>query len=237
MQRRPLDPEERFQRRVTLAFIALTVVIVAVVVVGVVYDYWDQHLKPVASVNGAGISRDQWADRARLEAFRLEREDRRVTQALAAGQLTAAQGATPGARRSATAQQDISSSSIEALIDLTLKGQLASRAGRHVTDADVDAAIAADASLPETRQIGLITVEPEAEADGTVTPAARQAAFTAAHEAAAALAAGTPFEEVAKQYSTDASAATGGDYGSVSADDATLDPPSWAPSSPPPRAR
>ncbi len=79
VQRRPLDPEERFQRRVTLAFIALTAAIVAVVVIGVVYGYWDQHLKPVASVNGAGISKDQWADRARLESFRLEREDRRVT--------------------------------------------------------------------------------------------------------------------------------------------------------------
>lgn len=222
VQRRPLDPEERFQRRVTLAFIALTVIIVGVVVVGVVYDYWNQHLKSVASVNGAGISRDQWTDRARLEAFRLEREDRRVTAALASGQLTAAQGA---ARREEiqAAQQDISSSSIDALIDLTLKGQLASRQGVTVSDADVDAAIAADASLPETRQIGLITVEPKAEADGTVTPAARQAAFTAAHDAAAAIAAGTPFEEVAKRYSTDASAPTGGEYGSVQADDATLD--------------
>ena len=37
--RRPLDPEERFQRRVTLAFIALTVAIVAVVVIGVGYGY------------------------------------------------------------------------------------------------------------------------------------------------------------------------------------------------------
>ena len=53
-----LDPEERFQRRVTLAFIALTAAIVAVVVIGIGYGYWDQHLKPVASVNGAGISKE-----------------------------------------------------------------------------------------------------------------------------------------------------------------------------------
>ena len=32
VQRRPLDPEERFQRRVTLTFIALTVAIVAVAI-------------------------------------------------------------------------------------------------------------------------------------------------------------------------------------------------------------
>jgi parvulin-like peptidyl-prolyl isomerase len=220
VQRRPLDPEERFQRRVTLAFIGLTAAIVAVVVIGVVYGYWDQHLKPVASVNGTGISRDQWTDRARLEAFRLERADRRVTAALASGELTAEQGA---ARRTEIqeAQAAIGSSSIEALIDLTLKGQLAGQQGVTVTDPDVDTAIAADATLPETRRIGLITVQPDAAAESAA--AGRQAAFTAATAAAAALAAGTSFEEVAKQYSTDANADTGGDYGSIGADDTTLD--------------
>ncbi len=91
-----------------------------------------------------------------------------------------------------------------------------------VTDADVDAAIAADESLPETRDVGLIQVTPDAAAE--TDAAGRQAAYTAAHEAEAALASGTPFEEVAKQYSTAASAATGGDYGSIAADDTTLDP-------------
>ena len=220
--RRPLDPEERFQRRVTLAFIALTVAIVAVVIIGIGYGYWDQHLKPVASVEGTGISKDDWADRARLETFRLERQDRRITQAIAAGTLTAAQGA---ALRSAitTAQSDVSTSSIESLIDLVLKGQLASKAGVTVTDADVDAAVAVDATSPEARQIGLITITPEQGSDGETTGAARQAALTAANEAVAALAAGTAFEDVARKYSTDATKDTGGDYGSIFADDTTLD--------------
>ena len=221
--RRPLDPEERFQRRVTLAFIALTVAIVAVVVIGVGYGYWDQHLKPVASVDGAGISKDQWADRARLETFRLDRQSRRVTEAIAAGTLTADQGT---ALRTAitTAQNDVSSSSIETLIDLTLKGQLAGKAGITVTDADVDAAVAADATNPEARQIGLITITPELGSDGVATGASRQAALTAANEAVAALAAGTAFADVARKYSTDASKAKGGDYGSIFANDTTLDP-------------
>ena len=77
------------------------------------YGYWDQHLKPVASVDGAGISRDQWADRARLESFRLERQDRRVTQAIASGELTAAQGAALRSADHPTAQQDVGSNSIE----------------------------------------------------------------------------------------------------------------------------
>jgi parvulin-like peptidyl-prolyl isomerase len=221
--RRPLDPEERFQRRVTLAFIALTVAIVAVVVIGIGYGYWDQHLKAVASVDGTGISKDEWADRARLESFRLERQDRRVTQAIAAGTLTADQG-TELRSAISTAQDAVGSSSIESLIDLVLKGQLASKAGITVTDADVDAAAAADATTPEARQIGLITITPEPGADGNPTGSARQAALTAANEAVAALAAGTSFEDVARKYSTDASKDKGGDYGSIFADDATLDP-------------
>ncbi len=221
--RRPLDPEERFARRVTLAFIALTVAVVAVIVIGVAYGYWDQHLKPVASVAGTGISRDQWTDRARLEAFRLERQDRRITQSMASGELTAEEGA---ARRETIqqAQQDIDSSSIESLIDLTFQGQLASAQGVAVTEADVEAAITADASKPESRQIGLITIEPKADANGDVSATARQAALTAANQAVADLAAGKSFEQVARTYSTDASKDKGGDHGTVFRDDTTLDP-------------
>ena len=220
--KRPLDPEEQFQRRVTLAFIALTVAIVAVVVIGVGYGYWDQHLKSVASVDGSGISKDQWADRARLEAFRLERQDRRLTQAIAAGQISAEDGAT--LRQAISSAQDaVSSSSIESLIDLTFQGQLATKAGISVTDAQVDAALTADASAPESRDVSLITIAPEADASGTVTPIARQAALTAATAATAALAAGTSFEEVAATYSTDASKAEGGAFGMVTAGDSRLD--------------
>jgi parvulin-like peptidyl-prolyl isomerase len=221
--RRPLDPEEQFQRRVTLVFIALTVTIVAVIVVGVAYGYWNDHLKPVASVAGAGISRDQWADRARLESFRLERQDRRITQAIVDGQLTATQ-ADALRTQIQTAQQSVAEDSIESLITLTFKGQLAASQGISVTDAEVDAAVAADASTPESRKIGLITVTPTAAADGTVSRAERQAALTAANAAVADLAAGKAFVDVAKAYSTDASKANGGDYGSIMRGDSTLDP-------------
>ena len=100
--------------------------------------------------------------------------------------------------RSRTAQGTVSSDSVEHLIDLTLKGQLAAKAGVNVTDADVDAAVAADESVPESRQIGLISITPVADASGTVTPAARQAALTAANAAVADLAAGKDFATVAE---------------------------------------
>jgi len=34
--------------------------------------FWQQHWQPVASVGGASISKDQWADRGKLELFRLD---------------------------------------------------------------------------------------------------------------------------------------------------------------------
>jgi parvulin-like peptidyl-prolyl isomerase len=224
-QRRPLDPEERFQRRVTLGFIALTIATVVVVVLGLLWQYWDQHLRSVASVGGTSISIDQWRDRTNLEDFRLERQDRWVTEAAAAGELTADQA---DARHSdiATARSDVASTALESLISLTLQNQLAADRGITTTDADVDAALAEDAQRPETRRVSVIEVMPGADAadPDNLTGADRQQALADARAAQAALVAGTPFAEVAKQYSTADDAASGGDRGIVGRDDTTLDP-------------
>ena len=223
-QRRPLDPEERFQRRVTLGFIGLTIAAVVVVVLGLIWQYWDQHLKAVATVEGTSISRDQWADRARLEDFRLERQDRWVTEAAAAGELTAEQ-ADERKQQIAAAQENVSGDSIESLIALTLQGKLAADRGITVTDADVDAAVAAAARRPETRRISVIEVAPDADsATGEITREDRQQARADAQAAAAALGSGTPFADVAREFSTASDAATGGDRGLVARDDTTLDP-------------
>lgn len=223
-QRRPLDPEERFQRRVTIGFIALTVVAIVVVVVGLLWQYWDQHLRSIASVEGTSISIDQWRDRTNLEDFRLERQDRWVTEAAAAGELTAAQA---DQRHSdiATARDDVASSALESLIALTLQGKLAADRGIAVSDADVDAALEQDAQRPETRRVSVIEVAPDADqASGESTGQQRQQALTDARAAEAALAAGTPFADVARTYSTADDAADGGDRGIVERDDTSLDP-------------
>lgn len=218
--KRPLDPEERFQRRVTLGFIGLTVAAVVVVVLGLGWQYWDEHLKPIASVDGTSISRDQWRDRATLEDLRLERKDRWVTEAAAAGELTATQ-ADALHQDISSARESVAGDSIESLITLILKGKLAADRGIAVTDADVDAALAADSQRPERRRVSIIEVTPD---EDLATGAARQKALADAQAAQAALEAGSSFEEVARQYSTAADAEDGGDRGVVSRDDATLDP-------------
>lgn len=218
--KRPLDPEERFQRRVTLGFIGLTFATIIVIVLGLIWQYWDQHLKAVATVDGTSISRDQWTDRARLEDFRLERQDRWVTEAAAAGELTAAQ-ADARHQEIANAREGVVSDSMESLISLTLKSKLAADRGIAVTDADVDAAVAADGRRPETRRISVIEVAPDSDMP---TGADRQQALADAQAALAALEAGTPFADVARDHSTAADAKDGGDRGIVGRDDTTLDP-------------
>ncbi len=216
VNRRPLDPEERFQRRVTLTFIGLTIAVVAVIVVGVAWQYWDQHLRSVASVDGASITRDQWVDRARLENFRLDREDRRVTESVAAGDLTADQ-ATARRATISDAQSSVSQDAIDSLVDLTLQGQLASGQGIDISDAELDAAVAADSMRPEMRRISVIEVVPASD-DAT----GRQQALADARAAQAALAAGTDFGAVARQYGTADTATADGDYGTVGVDDRGL---------------
>jgi len=72
------DPEERFARRVTLLFVGLIAAVVAIVVIAFVYDYYVGHLKPVATVGGASITRDQWTDRAKVENQRLVEQEQSV---------------------------------------------------------------------------------------------------------------------------------------------------------------
>lgn len=212
------DPEERFAQRVTLLFIGLIVLVVAIVVFAFAYDYYIGHLKPVATVGGESISRDQWTARARLEYYRLVNQEQNTREQISAGTLTPDEG-NLRLQNLASARNNVASSAIENLIDLTFQGQLAQAAGLSVTDADVDEAIRRESTDPEARQISVIFVEPDAI---TGTPEERQAAFTAAQDAAAALEAGTPFADVAREFSTDDSADRGGEYGFVTSD-STLD--------------
>lgn len=222
-RRHSSDPEQRFQTWVTIGFIALIVAVIAIIVVGLAYDYWKQHYQAVATVNGASITRDQWVDRARLDLFRLDQREQDIREAVAAGSMTQDE-ADLRLQSLTTAKNNAASTAIEELIGLTLEGQLAAGEGVTVTDADVELAITRDATSAEGRKLQLIVVDPTANADGT-GPASEsaQAAYAAAHQAAADLAAGKAFADVAKEYSTDASADSGGDVGVVTRD-STLDP-------------
>jgi len=216
--------EERFQFWVTLGFIALIVIVVVFLVADVGIAYYNDHFKPIATVGGTAITRDQWANEIKLETFRINHQESQVYAAIAANQISADAG-----KSTITALENskstISTDAAKHLVDAVYTSQLASGENVSASDADIQAAMQQDASTPERRHVQAIFVAPEGAATGTSTPDQNQKAFQDATAAEAALAAGTPFDQVAKQYSTDASKDKGGDYGFITATNTT--DPAW----------
>ncbi len=219
--RRNSDPEERFTRRVTLGFIGLIVAVVAIVLVAFVVDYWNTHLKSVATVGDVSITRDQWASRTKLEFTRLDQQEKKTREAIAA-QILTPDAAAVRLQEIQSAKENVAQIAIDSLIDLELKVRLAKEQGLAVTDADVDAAIEEEQLTEEARQVTAVVIEPNADLP---LPGAQQvqAAYATARDAYAAATAGTDLGEVARLYSTDASADAGGDIGFVT-ESTDLDP-------------
>jgi parvulin-like peptidyl-prolyl isomerase len=219
------DPEERFQRLVTLGFIGLLIAVAVIVVVALVYGFWDANFRPVASVGGVGISRGEYDDRVKLEDFRLTRAEGDVRTALADGAIDEA---VANARLSAisTTRESLGPSSLDRLIDLTLQKQLAEERGLSLAPDELEAALAAEGATPETRRVKAIIIRPEGQAQGLApTSEGRQRAYEEAHAAMAALRAGAPFDQVLEQFGTDG-VDGGGELGLVERSD--LDDEAWA---------
>jgi hypothetical protein len=72
---------------VTLAFIGLIAATAIILLVALLYGFWEANLKPLANVGGVEVSRAQWDDRQRLETFRADRADVATRAALLAGDL------------------------------------------------------------------------------------------------------------------------------------------------------
>ena len=308
-RRLPAQDDRRQQVVLRFGFLALPIVAVLMLAGVAGSTYYADHLTAVASVDGTGISRDQWAAQQKVDAFRYSVLERRIAGAQAAGQLD-----------QATAQQDlqyvkqqvadIPAASVQELIDRALQEKLAAQMGITVSGAEVDAQLAKEATTVEQRKVLAIIVTPGASPAGgaaqggspaasgapapgaaaspapsagaspaatkvsatkapatkapatkatatrapatkapaartpapsatpspapTPTPAASPGPPTAAGEAQARsladqalaeLQAGTPFDQVARAFSTDASATSGGDYGYITATDPV--DPAW----------
>lgn len=223
--RRPADSEDRYTLKVTIAFIVLIVIVILTVVVSVGYGYYTSHFKPIANVGSASISRDQWGSQITLETYRLHSLEGRTRTAINAGLIDATAGAAilSDITTKLTATT-LAGQAANDLVDLAFKEQLAASNDVTVTDADIDAQMAIDASAPEQRHVLAIVVGPKPALAGTTpTPQDNQTAYTAALAAQAALASGTPIGQLAAQYNTDASKGKSGDLGFIQATD-TSDP-------------
>jgi parvulin-like peptidyl-prolyl isomerase len=215
VRRTHASPEDRQNFWVNVGFVGIIVSVVVILVAALGVGYYNDHLKPVASVGGTQVTRDEWTERALLTLNRIRRSEARVRETLAAGEIDA-EVASARLQSLASSRQQAPDQAIEDLIDLIFQGQLATEMGLTVTDAEVDAAAAEEASTPERRHVEAIFVEPERESAGEEpTPAQRRDALERAEAALAELEGGADFAQVAEEYSTDLSRENGGDYGII----------------------
>lgn len=222
------DPNRR-TFYMNIAF-GITVVVAILILVAVgVTTWYGAHLAAAATVGGQTITKDQYVERATVEAFRLQQIASRVKADIDAGRLTAAQGQ---AKIDALNNQlddskgAFSQTIIEKLIDTNLQAKFATELGVTITAEQIDARSLEDRTRKEERHAWLISVAPELDKDKTEpSDAQKAAAKKKADDALAAIKGGKTFEEEAKAVSGDASSTSGGDLGWM--DSAASEDPDW----------
>jgi parvulin-like peptidyl-prolyl isomerase len=211
-----------------IGFGAVVVVAVLLLVGAGAASWYDEHLAPVALVNGETITKDAYRDRVAVETFRLDTLESRTREKVNEGRMSPSQGQQL-LNYIAEQKQQVPSQAYESEIDTTLILQLAPTRNVTITEEEIDAQVTEDATTPESRHTYAITITPEVS-EGASEPTQEQvdAARTKAEGLLADLEAGKTWEEVVAA-SGDASAAeTGGDLyfideGSTSPDEAFVE--------------
>jgi parvulin-like peptidyl-prolyl isomerase len=183
--------------------------------------YWDAHLRPVASVEGAQVTRSQLTAREAVIGAEIIAQARELEAQL-------------GGPRDTTIQQQIESLSLElnsiseaasdSLVDGAVLASRADEFGVDVSENAIDAEIAERRQLADRRRISLIVVNslPEEAAPGDEpTEEQIEAARAEAEALLERIEAGEEFAAVATEASDDFSAGSGGDLGWITGTDPT----------------
>lgn len=218
------ESRDRKNFYLNIAFGIVVAGAVLILLAAVAIQYYNQNLASVGSVNGQAITIAELRERVEIESWRLTEAERRARTQFVSGQLTQSeldlQNQIIGRQR-----EQVGATSLERIIDNRIQADLAVQEGVTVTDADIDARLLEEATMPETRRSWVIEVEPVAE-DGALEPTQAQidAARAVAEQALADLRAGEPWEDVARTVSTDeATAQQAGDLGWLTAEDRQAD--------------
>ena len=159
-QRPSWEGQDRRNFYLNIGFGIVVAAAVVILLIAAGLTWYNDHLSPVGSVDGQSITKDDFRDRFTIETWRLDESERRIRTAVAAGQLTDAEGQTQLQVISQQRQQ-LAGVTLERLIDNKLQAKLAVEEGITVTPADVDARLLVEATKPESRHAWVIEVKPD----------------------------------------------------------------------------
>src|SRR5829696_282735 len=162
------DDRERRSMLLNIGFGLTILAALLLLIIAFAASWYDDHLAAAGSVNGQTITKDEFNTQLGINTFRTDYAERRIRTLLTAGQIRSADAqARIGVLDQR--QQQAGPIALEQLIDGRIMGQLATDQGVSVTDADVDARFAEEATTPERRHAWMIAVEPTV-AEGKTEP-------------------------------------------------------------------
>ena len=202
------------------AVVVLAVVLFAGAALG---GWYDQHFSAAATVNGVKITKDQVAQRIKIETFRLQQWADRTRAKATAGRM-------PGSQAQSlisyidSLKSNLDSAALGYEEDSELIRQLAAKQGIAIADADVDAQVTKDATIPESRHTYAIALKPEVSTGATTsTDAQKQATKAKADGLLAGLKSGTSWEDTVKASGDTDAASTNGDLYFIDKDSTSPD--------------
>lgn len=212
------EGEERQQAVVTVLFILAIAAVVLILLGAIGLTWYNENVRALARVGSFEVGPQLVRHHVAIQQWRIDLEGNRLQAANVAGEIDLD---TYTARNSELEQesQDLTTNALNNVIDLLYQAQLAPEEGISVTDADVDARLAETFAGVERRHVLAIVVQPVVAADSeSATPslAERRQALERAQAALGAVQGGQDWATVAREFSTDESAATGGDLGVIS---------------------
>jgi parvulin-like peptidyl-prolyl isomerase len=225
-RRRTRRSDTRRAVYITLSF-SLAIVSALSLMGGVfVASYYQDHGAAIAGVNGEGISKDQLNDRIALDSARFTRQLADYQTMRNQGKITSDEYSSMESAIT-TSQGTVRTDALTELVNEAELRQYASKNGISVTDAQIDAQIKTDSTIPEMRHVKIISVPVQAKAPASSpTQADSDASLAKAQGYLKEIQGGKAWDDVFAEADAqgDSSNSLGGDKGLVTKDNLTVDP-------------
>jgi parvulin-like peptidyl-prolyl isomerase len=192
----------------------LAIGISALILVGyAAWSWYDDHFGAAATVNGQVITKDDVRNRLKIESFRLDYVESRINTLAAKGRIS--QSDQQQQLQFISQRRDqLTSLTVQRLVDTLLMGKLAGDDGIIVTDEEIDKEITDESTVGEMRHVWMISVEPGVDpSTGAVGDQQKRDAQAKATQALGKLQQGQSWEDVARTVDETGLAPQAGDLG------------------------